>query len=184
MKIIRNERTKRKKSIQYRPTHLEVKNQTMTSQAVKDSAKQLLKIISKLPDERIKHLVSFKDSQTERFRRVAGLQPADKAERKASLEDIKDIINRTSGPLGLQKELLKKVQATLPQDNLTEQSIQEQIRALTNIANNKYKQYYDVGAKLYKPAGNPTYYQRIVDEIEGKQKETFFSAMRTVLFGK
>ncbi|CAR27436.1 hypothetical protein ZYGR_0I07110 [Zygosaccharomyces rouxii] len=155
-----------------------------SSAAVRDSAKQILKIIEKLPDERIKHLVSFKDSQAERFRRVAGLQSTDKNEKKASLEDIKDIITRTSGPLGLQKDLLKKVQSALPQDELTEQSIQEQMRALSNISNNKFKNYYDVGEKLYKPAGNPIYYQRIMDEIQGKQKETFLSALRTVVFGK
>lgn len=72
----------------------------------------------------------------------------------------------------------------MPQDELNEQSIQEQMRALSNISNNKFKNYYDVGEKLYKPAGNPIYYQRIMDEIEGKQKETFLSALRTVVFGK
>lgn len=155
-----------------------------SSGAVRDSAKQLLKVIEKLPDERIKHLVSFKGSQSERFRRVAGLQSNNKNERTASLEDIKDIITRTSGPLGLQKDLLKKVQSTSLQDELNEQTIQEQIRSLSNIANNKFKKYYDVGEKLYNPSGNPHYYQRIMDEIEGKQKETFFSALRTVIFGK
>ncbi|GCE99165.1 hypothetical protein ZYGM_002945 [Zygosaccharomyces mellis] len=155
-----------------------------SSSAIRDSAKQILRIIEKLPDERIKHLVSFKDSQAERFRRVAGLQSTNNSEKKASLEDIKDIITRTSGPLGLQKDLLKKVQLTLPHDELTEQSIQEQMKALTNISDSKFKKYYEVGDKLYKPAGNPIYYQRIMDEIEGKQKETFLTALRTVVFGK
>lgn len=157
------------------------------SQPVRDAAKRLVQTLDTFPSERIKHLVSFKDSQLERFRRVAGLQKTNEKDsnaKKPSLDDIKDIISRTSAPLGLQKDLLKKVQATLPQDQLTEQSINEQIIALNTITSNKFKQYYDVGDKLYRPAGNPNYYQRIMDEIEGKKKETFTSALRTVLFGR
>lgn len=157
------------------------------SQSVRDAAKRLVQTLDTFPSERIKHLVSFKDSQLERFRRVAGLQKTNEKHsnaKKPSLDDIKDIISRTSAPLGLQKDLLKKVQATLPQDQLTEQSINEQIIALNTITSNKFKQYYDVDDKLYRPAGNPNYYQRIMDEIEGKKKETFTSALRTVLFGR
>lgn len=157
------------------------------SQSVRDAAKLLVKALDKFPAERIKHLVSFKDSQLERFRRVAGLQTTNEKDvnsKKPSLDEIKDIISRTSGPLGLQKDLLKKMHATLPQDQLTEQSINEQISALNTLTSNKFKKYYDVGDKLYRPAGNPNYYQRIMDEIEGKKKESFTSALRTVFFGR
>ncbi|QLL31337.1 hypothetical protein HG536_0B02000 [Torulaspora globosa] len=157
-----------------------------SSQAVRDAAKQLVSVLERFPAQRIRHIVSFKDSQIERFKRVAGLSVDGGSgnNKKASIEEIKDIINRTSGPLGLQKDLLKKMQAALPDDELSLQSIEEQIKALNSLTSNKYKNYYDVGDKLYKPAGNPQYYQRILDEIEGKKKETFMSAFRTVVFGK
>lgn len=157
-----------------------------SSQAVRDAAKQLVSVLERFPAQRIRHIVSFKDSQIERFKRVAGLSVSDDSNngKKASIEEIRDIINRTSGPLGLQKDLLKKMQAALPDDELSVQSIEEQIKSLNALTSNKYKNYYDVGDKLYKPAGNPQYYQRILDEIEGKKKETFMSAFRTVVFGK
>lgn len=157
-----------------------------SSQAVREAAKQLVSVLERFPAERIKHLVSFKDSQIERFKRVAGLPVEDgKSDgKKPSINEIKDIISRTSAPLGLQKDLLKKMQAALPKDELTEQSIKEQIKALNTLTSNKFKTYYDVGEKLYKPAGNPEYYQRILDEIQGKKKETFATAFRTVVFGK
>lgn len=155
-------------------------------QPVREAAKQLVGVLEKFPAERIRHIVSFKSSQIERFKRVAGLSGTDgwNESKKASIDEIKDIISRTSAPLGLQKDLLKKMQAAIPEDNLSEQSIKEQIRALNTLMSNKYKTYYDVGDKLYKPAGRPNYYQRILDEVQGKQKETFFSAFRTVVFGK
>lgn len=157
-----------------------------SSQAVREAAKQLVSALEKFPTQRIRHIVSFKDSQIERFKRVAGMSIGDGSNKstKASIEEIKDIINRTSGPLGLQKDLLKKMQAALPDDKLSVQSIEEQIKAINSLTSNKYKNYYEVGDKLYKPAGNPKYYQRILDEVEGKQKETFMSAFRTVVFGK
>lgn len=158
----------------------------MSSQPAREAAKQLVGVLEKFPAERIRHIVSFKESQIERFKRIAGSSASDgsNAGKKASIAEIKDIINRTSAPLGLQKDLLKKMQAAIPEDKLSEQSIKEQIRALDTLMSNKYKKYYDVGDKLYKPAGNPKYYQRILDEVQGKQKETFFSAFRTVVFGK
>lgn len=158
-----------------------------SSQGVKEAAKTLVKALERFPNERIKHLVSFKDLQIERFSRVAGTQvsgDASGAGAKVSLDDIKDIISRTSAPLGLQKGLLKKMQSAQPQDHLTEQSINEQIAALNTLTSNRFKNYYDVGDKLYKPQGNPQYYTRILDEIQGRKKETFFSALRTVVLGK
>ncbi|CAH02320.1 Cbp6 [Kluyveromyces lactis] len=155
------------------------------SQATKESAKQLVKLLEKFPKERVKHLISFKESQLDRFRPVAGIETGSASEQsKPSLAEIKDIINRTSGPLGLKKDLLKKVQEALPEEHFNDTQIQEQIRSLNAIMSDKYKNYYAVGDKLYKPAGNPIYYKRLHDEIEGKGKETFFTAMRTVVFGK
>lgn len=157
----------------------------MSTQTTREAAKQIVKTLEKFPKERIKHLVSFKESQLDRYRPVAGLESNSKdSTKRPSLEDIRDIINRTSGPLGLKKDLLKKVQNALPQEHLTADSIHEQIKSLDNIMSNKYKNYYDVGDKLYRPNGNPQYYQRLMDEIEGKKKETIFTAFRTVVFGK
>ncbi|SCW01295.1 LAFE_0D09428g1_1 [Lachancea fermentati] len=157
----------------------------MSSTAVREAAVQLVKTLQKFPQERIKHLVSFRDSQLERFKPIAGLETTGTdSTKKPTLSDIKDIINRTSGPLGLQKDLLKKVQEALPQEQFTAQTIEEQNKSLNNIMSNKYKTYYDVGNKLYEPQGNPLYYKRLLDEIEGKTKETFFTALRTVVFGK
>lgn len=155
------------------------------SQAARESAKQLVKLLEKLPEQRIKHLVSFKDSQLNRFKPVAGLESNTSADsNKPTLAEIKDIINRTSGPLGLKNDLLKKVQDALPQEQFTETQIQEQIKSLSSLMDDKYKKYYNVGDKLYKPAGNPVYYERLMNELEGKNKETLFSALRTVVFGK
>ncbi|CAI4055494.1 hypothetical protein SKDZ_02G2260 [Saccharomyces kudriavzevii ZP591] len=160
-----------------------------SSQAVKDTAKKLVNLLEKCPKDRIPHLVSFKDVQMARFRRVAGLPNVDDKgksikERKPSLDEIKSIINRTSGPLGLSKEMLAKIQNKVVDEKFTEESINEQVRALSTIMSNKFRNYYDVGDKLYKPAGNPYYYQRLIDAVDGKKKENFFTAMRTVIFGK
>ncbi|KAG0670747.1 Cytochrome B pre-mRNA-processing protein 6 [Kluyveromyces marxianus] len=155
------------------------------SQASKESAKNLVRLLEKFPKERVKHLISFRETQLDRFKPLAGIETAKSSEQtKPSLSEIKDIINRTSGPLGLKKDLLKKVQEALPEERFNEVEIQEQINSLNAIMSNKYKTYYAVGDKLYKPAGNPNYYQRLDDEIAGKNKETLFTAMRTVVFGK
>ncbi|SCU97318.1 LAFA_0G10902g1_1 [Lachancea sp. 'fantastica'] len=155
------------------------------SAIIREAASQLVKSLEKLPQERVKHIVSLKESQLERFRPVAGMESTtQEAKQKPSLQDIKDIINRTSGPLGMQKDVLEKVNKMLPQEHYNVETLQEQTHAVNNLLNNKYKNYYAVGDKLMKPQGNANYYQRLMDEIEGKQKETFWSAMRTVVFGK
>ena len=159
-------------------------------QGVKEGAKQVVRLLEKFPDERFKYLVSFKKSQLERFRRIAGLPvaseggAANSTAQTTSINEIKDIVNRTSGPLGLQKDMLKKMQAAIPHDQFTEASMKAQIVSLTDLVNNKYKNYYDVGDKLYKPAGNPEYYQRILDDITGQKKENVFAGLRTVFWGK
>ncbi|CAI4037357.1 hypothetical protein SMKI_02G2290 [Saccharomyces mikatae IFO 1815] len=160
-----------------------------SSNAVKESAKKLVNLLEKYPKDRIPHLVSFKDIQIARFGRVAGLPNVDHEgnsikQKKPSIDEIKSIINRTSGPLGLNKEMLTKIQNKIIDEKFTEESINEQFRALSCIMNNKFRNYYDVGDKLYKPAGNPHYYQRLIDAVDGKKKENLLTAMRTVLFGK
>ena len=159
-------------------------------QAVREGAKQVVRLLEKFPEEKFKYLVSFKATQLERFSRIAGI-PLPKrlvaevsGENKTSINEIKDIVNRTSGPLGLQKDMLKKMQAAIPHDQFTENSMKDQITALSNLVNNKYKNYYDVGDKLYKPAGNPEYYQRIIDDIQGKKKENILAGLRTVFMGR
>lgn len=158
-------------------------------QAVKEGAKQVVKLLEKFPEERFQYLVSFKKTQLERFRRIAGIplelgNVLEEPQTKVSINEIRDIVNRTSGPLGLQKDLLKKMQAAIPHDQFTELSMRGQIKSLSDLTSNKYKNYYAAGDKLYKPAGNPQYYQRILDEIQGKKKESMFSGLRTVFLGK
>ncbi|SMN18008.1 similar to Saccharomyces cerevisiae YBR120C CBP6 Mitochondrial protein required for translation of the COB mRNA [Maudiozyma saulgeensis] len=158
-------------------------------QVVREGAKQVIKLLEKFPEERFKYLVSFKATQLERFSRIAGLPISQKssseiANNKASIDEIKDIVNRTSGPLGLQKEMLKKMQAAIPHDQFSEASMKDQINALSNLVGNKYKNYYEVGNKLYNPAGNPEYYQRIIDDIQGKKKENILAGLRTVFMGR
>lgn len=159
------------------------------SSAVKEGGKQIIRLLEKFPEERMKHMVSFKQTQLDRFKRVAGLETNNKAvngtsEPKLSIHDIKDMLNRSKGPLGLQRDVLKKIQAVIPRDQFTEQDMRAQIQSLENLMSNKYRDYYEVGDKMYKPAGNPQYYSRLLDEITGKKKETFLSAMKVIFFGK
>ncbi|AEY95844.1 FADL372Wp [Eremothecium gossypii FDAG1] len=156
----------------------------MSSTPVKDAAKQLVKTLEKFPAERIKHMQCFRDVQLSRFRRIAGLESAPKDTKKPSINDIKDILNRTSGPLGLRKDLLKKMANAMPQEHFTPTSIEQQRLALERILSNRYKTHYEVGDKLYKPAGKPQYYERLLAEVQGRSKESLLTAMRTVLFGK
>ncbi|CCK68586.1 Cbp6p KNAG_0B01390 [Huiozyma naganishii CBS 8797] len=161
------------------------------SSPVREGAKQMVRLLERMPDERIKHLVSFKQTQMDRFKRVAGL-PTSSGEsdtgtasvKKPTVNEIKDILNRTNGPLGMKKDMLEKLQAAIPRDQFTDESLRGQVQSMENLLSNKYKNYYDVGDKLYHPAGNPGYYQRIMNELSGQKRESFFTAMRTVFFGK
>lgn len=160
------------------------------STAVKEGGKQMVRLLEKFPEERMKHMVSFKQTQLNRFKRVAGLQIDTnnnlngENDPKLSINEIKDMLNRSKGPLGLQRDDLKKIQAVIPRDQFTEQDLKKQLESLKNLMSNKYQNYYDVGDKMYKPAGNPQYYSRLMDEINGQKKETFFSAMKVIFFGK
>lgn len=68
--------------------------------------------------------------------------------------------------------------------NVSEKELELQYIALRDLVNDKYKNYYKLDDKLLKPKGNPQYYDRILSELKGEKKETFGSALRTVLFGK
>ncbi|CCE85602.1 Piso0_005216 [Millerozyma farinosa CBS 7064] len=68
--------------------------------------------------------------------------------------------------------------------NVPEKELELQYIALRDLVNDKYKNSYKLDDKLLKPKGNPQYYDRILSELKGEKKETFGSALRTVLFGK
>lgn len=153
-----------------------------------EGAKQMVTLLERFPKERFKHLINFKEVQLNRFKSMAGLpidtNQATSQEKKMSLAELKDMVNRTSGPLGLQRTMLNKIQETLPKDQFDQFEIKQQMNSLNNIINNKYRDYYKVGDKLLRPAGNPEYYERLLNEITGKSKESMFSALRVIFFGK
>lgn len=68
--------------------------------------------------------------------------------------------------------------------NVSEKDLKLQYLSLRDLVNDKYKNYYALDDKLLKPKGNPQYYDRIMTELKGENKETFFTAWRTVIFGK
>ena len=68
--------------------------------------------------------------------------------------------------------------------DISEKDLKLQYISLRDLVNDKYKNYYKLDDKLLKPKGNPDYYNRILSEIKGEKKETFMTAMRTVIFGK
>lgn len=133
-------------------------------------ANSLIKKIENLPYERLKHSISFKESQYERLRHlINGPKKYDIVNKKPSV-----------------KELIFKKQAQIDpaKEKFTETQLKQMIAALDSLKANKFKTYYEVGDKLNKPAGNPEYYQRLLSEIKGEGKETWISAIRTVVFGK
>ncbi|EGV60251.1 hypothetical protein PSN45_001996 [Yamadazyma tenuis] len=68
--------------------------------------------------------------------------------------------------------------------DIPEKDLKLQYIALRDLANDKYKNYYKLDDKLLRPKGNPEYYERLMSEIKGEKKETFWTAIRTVVFGK
>ena len=69
-------------------------------------------------------------------------------------------------------------------EQISERDLRLQFIALKELVNDKYKNYYALDDKLLKPKSNPEYYNRLMSEIKGERKETLFSAIRTVVFGK
>ncbi|KAL6927530.1 hypothetical protein ACO0SA_003829 [Hanseniaspora valbyensis] len=152
------------------------------------TAKKIVDFLKNLPNDRIQHYVDFKELQIQRFEKIAGIQSSvlkdKKSEDGLSLSDVKDMLTRTKSPLGLQKSVLKKFAEAVPQETWNDTLLNQQLASLKTISNDKYKKMYDVTDKLYQPHGNPQYYQRLLDEITGKSKENFFTAMKTVITGK
>lgn len=104
---------------------------------------------------------------TEKILSLLKTLPKDRIKHYASFKDIQ--IERFSS------ELVK---------DISEKDLKLQYISLRDLVNDKYKNYYKLDDKLLKPKGNPEYYNRILSEIKGEKKENFFSAMRTVIFGK
>ncbi|XBW38391.1 hypothetical protein QEN19_003978 [Hanseniaspora menglaensis] len=152
------------------------------------TAKKIVDFIKTLPNDRIQHYVDFKELQLQRFEKIAGIQSSTSKDKKGedglSLSDVKDMLTRTQSPLGLQKSVLKKFAEAVPQETWNDTLLNQQLSSLKTINSDKYKKMYDVSDKLYVPHGNPQYYQRLLDEITGKSKENFFTAMKTVITGK
>lgn len=69
-------------------------------------------------------------------------------------------------------------------NDISEKDLKLQYMALRDMVNDKYRNYYRLDDKLMKPKGNPQYYSRLLSELRGEKKETWISAMRTVIFGK
>ena len=159
----------------------------MSAKNTKAIANRIVTFIMELPEDRIQHYADFKKIQLQRFAKVANPDLKTETTTKndgLSLSDVKDMLTRTKSPLGLQKSVLKKFAQAVPQENWNEVLLSQQLTALDSLKNNSYKKMYDVTDKLYKPEGNPQYYQRLYDEITGKSKENFFTAMKTVISGK
>lgn len=140
--------------------------------SVKETAKQLVKLLEKYPKEKFTNL-SFKEAQLDRFRPVAGIKNPEKKDVKS----IADIVGKVN-PYKI-KELDVK-----SDENFSEESLLHQIKALKSIESNKYRDYYNPTDKLLKPQGNPRYYERLIAEINGEGKENFITGMKTVILGK
>lgn len=69
-------------------------------------------------------------------------------------------------------------------NDASDEDLRLQYIALRDLVNDKYKNYYKLDDKLLKPKGNPEYYSRLMSELKGEKKESFFTAIRTVIFGK
>lgn len=69
-------------------------------------------------------------------------------------------------------------------DKISEEDLKLQYISLRDLVNDKYRNYYKLDDKLMKPKGNPQYYERLMSELKGEKKESFGSAVRTVVFGR
>ncbi|CDK29973.1 unnamed protein product [Kuraishia capsulata CBS 1993] len=143
--------------------------------AVKEKARQLIKLLEKLPDDRVKHFASFKQTQIDKFNPIAGLQSTSTKKRSRGITDIV----KTSV---IQTEVTEP--RPIKTDLYTEPVLDRQIVALKNILNDKHSKFYPLGDKLLRPKGNPNYYDRLVDNLTGEKKENFLRGMWTVVTGK
>lgn len=140
--------------------------------SVKDTAKQLVKLLENFPKEKLTNL-SFKEAQLDRFRPVAGIKNPH-AQNNKSLADIVGKVN----PYQIKEVDVKS------DENFGEESLLHQIKSLKSIQSNQYRDYYYTSDKLLKPQGNPTYYTRLIAEINGEGKETLFTGIKTAMTGR
>lgn len=144
--------------------------------SVKESAKHLVKLLEKLPEDRIKHFASFKQNQLTRFSFIAGLPVS--AQQVKNNKSLSDIVTSTfakeTKPADYKEQLYNKG------------IVEQQISSVSNLLSNKYANLYPVEDKLTKPKGNPNYYTRLLNDLNkgGSQKESLFSALKTVVTGK
>ena len=92
----------------------------------------------------------------------------------------KDQIKHYSSFRDVQIERFSSPQA----NDISEHDLKLQYIALRDLVNDKYKNHYKLDDKLLKPKGNPEYYDRLLSELRGEKKESFWTAVRTVVFGK
>lgn len=115
--------------------------------------------------------MSTKAASTDISKKIVDLLrtlPKDRIKHYASFKDVQ--LERFENP---------EVIESIPEKDLKLQYI-----SLRDLVNDKYKNYYKLDDKLLKPKGNPQYYDRLLSELKGEKKENFFSAIRTVVFGK
>ena len=114
------------------------------------------------------YCIMSKAELTERILSVLKTFPKERIKHYASFKDVQ--IARFLDPAFV---------ASVSEDNLKLQYI-----ALRNLVNDEFRNYYKLDDKLLRPKGNPHYYERIMGELKGESKETWLTAMRTVIFGK
>lgn len=112
--------------------------------------------------------MSSKTAITEKILSLLKTLPKDRIKHYASFKDV--LIERF-----LNKDVV---------DTISEQDLKLQYISLRDLVNDKYKNYYKLDDKLLKPKGNPQYYERLMAELKGEKKESFSSAVRTVVFGR
>ncbi|SGZ55837.1 CIC11C00000000887 [Sungouiella intermedia] len=112
--------------------------------------------------------MSVKAEITEKILSLVRTLPKDRIAHYASFKDVQ-----------LERFLNKEVV-----DTISEKDLKLQYFSLRDLVNDKYKNYYKLDDKMLKPKGNPQYYERLMADLKGEKKETFGSAMRTVVFGK
>ncbi|KAH3680343.1 hypothetical protein WICMUC_000410 [Wickerhamomyces mucosus] len=138
--------------------------------SVKEAAKNLVKALEAFPKEKLTDL-SFKEVQLNRFRPLAGLNNPEVIN-KTSISDIVAQVNPYK---------IKELEIKADESSITEESIIQQIKALKNLKDNKYRDYYYVTDKLLRPQGNSTYYERLLADINGESKENLYTGLKTVL---
>ncbi|ODV97746.1 hypothetical protein PACTADRAFT_47605 [Pachysolen tannophilus NRRL Y-2460] len=148
--------------------------------SVKEAAKNLVKLLEKIPGDRVPHYSSFKETQLQRFRIIAGLSSKTVPEKKKSLID--DLIGNKVFKDGKKNDGEAQIKA----EAYTEKVLNQQSKAVNNLLNNKYLTLYKIDKKLLEPKSNPNYYKRLLKDLDkgGKEKESFIDALKTVLTGK